>query len=182
MSPNAPLDDMPFAERLSGLMATARSFAVHWETRDSYAVDGEDEDFEAWRVGRVSDEEEAAWWAPFLDDVVAATGRGVVFRRLRVVSEPVSAYIRYEHVGTGQNVKAGEQVRWLPRAGAHDLWLPALDGWVFDGEVLLLHHFAGDNRMTGHELMRDAVRADAYMRVFERLWEQATPHEKYRIG
>lgn len=182
MPPNVPADDMPFAERLSNLIVVARSFAVHWETRDSYAVDGEDEDFEAWRSGRVSDDEEAAWWAPFLDDVVAATSRGVVIRRLRVVSEPVSAYIRYEHIGTGQNIKAGEQVRWLPRAGAHDLLLPALDGWVIDGEVLLLHHFGGDNRMTGYELVRDAARANAYLDVFERLWGRATPHEEYRIS
>ncbi|WP_439673973.1 DUF6879 family protein [Embleya sp. MST-111070] len=173
---------MPFTERLGELMGAARLSAVHWETRDDYAVDGEDEDFEAWRAGRLSDEEEASWWAPFLDEVVAATGRGVAFRRLRVVSEPVSDYLRYEHVGTGQNIKAGEQVRWLPRARAGDLLLPALDGWVFDERVLLLHHFGGDNRMIGHELVRDAARAAAYAAAFERLWERATPHEEYRLG
>lgn len=42
------------------------------------------------------------------------SGRGVVMRRLRVVSEPVRDYVRYEYDGTFTNVAAGEDVRWLP--------------------------------------------------------------------
>jgi hypothetical protein len=69
------------------------------------------------------------------------TGRGVAVRRLRVVSEPVTDYIRFEHATTGSNIDAGEQVRWLPRRRTADLLLPGCDCWVFDGRRVLLSYF-----------------------------------------
>ena len=56
--------------------------------------------------------------------VSEAVARGVEFCRARVVSEPVSDCIRYEHSCTFQNIAAGEAVRWLPRRLASDLLLP----------------------------------------------------------
>lgn len=53
-----------------------------------------------------------AWWRPWLDLMVETVTRGVAVRRARIVSEPVSEYIRYEHSGAFTNVAAGEQVRW----------------------------------------------------------------------
>lgn len=35
----------------------------------------------------------------------------------------------------GHNVKAGEEVRWLPRRQASDLALPGNDFWLFDGSA-----------------------------------------------
>lgn len=60
----------------------------------------------------------------------ATAARGVKLRRARIVSEPVSEYIRFEHDGTPQNIAAGEDVRWLPRARASALSLPGNDCWV----------------------------------------------------
>ncbi|MFH8476557.1 DUF6879 family protein [Streptomyces sp. NPDC018000] len=110
------------------------------------------------------------------------TGRGVVMRRLRVVSEPLSDYVRYECNGTFTNVAAGEDVRWLPRSRARDLLLPALDGWVMDEETVILHHFSGEGRWTGPgmEVVHDPVLAGRYVSAYEAAWEQAIPHAEYR--
>jgi hypothetical protein len=63
--------------------------------------------------------------------------RGVKFRRARIVSEPVTDYIRFEHAITaGVNLAGGEQVRWLPRRRASDLCLPGNDFWPFDGRLV----------------------------------------------
>ena len=69
---------------------------------------------------------------------------GGMVRRARVVSEPLTEYVRWEHDYAVTNIAAGEDVRWLPRRQAKDLAVPAVDFWVFDGELVLFHHFSGD--------------------------------------
>lgn len=60
-----------------------------------------------------------------------ATARGVVVRRARIVSEPLSDYCRFEYDVTGPvNLAGGEEVRWLPRRRASDIALPGNDFWV----------------------------------------------------
>ncbi|MEV7090826.1 DUF6879 family protein [Streptomyces sp. NPDC093085] len=77
----------------------------------------------AWQEGRVS--EAATAYRGWTDLVRKATARGVVVRRARIVSEPLSDYTRCEYDVTGAvNLAGGEQVRWLPRRRASDIALP----------------------------------------------------------
>lgn len=161
-------------------LARARHSAVHLEMRDSYMRD--DLEFIRWQEGhRYDPDDRASWWRPWLDVVAEATGRGVVMRRLRVVSEPLSDYVRYEYDGTFTNVAAGEDVRWLPRARARDVLLPVLDGWVMDEGTVILHHFSGEGQWTGPrmEVCRDPALAKRYRRAYEEAWERAIPHAEY---
>ncbi|CAN3978727.1 DUF6879 family protein [Kitasatospora purpeofusca] len=162
-------------------LAKARRSAVHLEMRDSYMLD--DPEFIAWQNGkRLDPADRESWWRSWLDVVAEATGRGVVMRRLRVVSEPVTDYIRYEYDVTFPNVAAGEDVRWLPRSRAGDLLLPGLDGWVMDDEVVILHHFTGDGQWAAAkmEVRTDPELAERYLTAYEAAWERATPHAEYR--
>jgi len=91
--------ETPFEEALN----SARRSAVHLEMRDVYLPD--DPDFAAWRAGQFEPGEQWQWWVGL---VRAAVARGVEIRRARVVSEPVSEYIRFEHAITADlNVAAG---------------------------------------------------------------------------
>lgn len=81
----------------------------------------------------------------------------VSVRRARVVSEPVTQYIRWEHYVTHSNVAAGEQVRWLSRRDAIGVLLPANDFWIFDGRLMRVHHFSGDGDWTDKELRHGMV-------------------------
>ena len=162
-------------------LAKAQRTAVHLELRDSYMLD--DPAFIRWQEGHREDpDDRESWWRPWLDVVSATVGRGVAMRRLRVVSEPVSDYIRYEYDGTFTNVAAGEDVRWLPRSRARDLLLPALDGWVMDEQTVILHHFSGDGQWTGPrmEVCEDPALAKQIMTAYEAAWDRAIPHEEYR--
>lgn len=86
---------------------------MHLELRDAYAPT---ERFEAWRRGeRINWEDRASWWHPYDQAIADAVSRGVVIRRARVVSEPVSEYIRWGHYVTRELIEASEDVRWLPR-------------------------------------------------------------------
>nr|WP_240796655.1 DUF6879 family protein [Streptomyces sp. RFCAC02] len=146
--------------------------------RDGYE---EDDAFAAWQAGdRFDPAERWPWW---IDLVSSAVSRGVEVRRARVVSEPVSAYIRYEYdLTTGHNIKAGEQVRWLPRRQANALLLPGNDLWLFDRSTVLFNHFDGDGRMTGEELVTAPEVVSGCATAFDTLWEAAIPHEEYRAA
>lgn len=93
------------------LFRDCRESAVHLEMRD--ACMKSDPAYIDWDAGAVIDPGER--WADWLALVTEARSRGVRVRRARIVSEPVSKYIRFEHeVTNGLNIAAGEEVRWLP--------------------------------------------------------------------
>ncbi|MEU0806368.1 DUF6879 family protein [Streptomyces sp. NPDC005970] len=167
-----------FAELISGCTDSA----VHLEMRDVYSVDNEREPFEAWRQGfRHDPADRASWWRPWLDLIQETVARGVVVRRARIVSEPVSEYIRFEHSGTFTNVAAGEQVRWLARRRASDIALPGNDFWLFDGRLVRWNHFSGEGRSAGPEFSDDPAAAKLCAIAFEEVWARAVPHDEYEI-
>ncbi|MCX5115186.1 hypothetical protein OOK13_43450 [Streptomyces sp. NBC_00378] len=164
------------------LLADCTQSAVHLEMRDAYAVDYETGPFADWRAGhRYDPADRASWWRPWLDLVAETVGRGVTMRRARIVSEPVSEYIQYEHSGTFTNVAAGENVRWLPRRRASDIALPGNDFWLFDGQLVQWNHFAGDGSSQGPEITEDPAAVKLCADAFETVWERAVPHNQYTI-
>ncbi|MFJ5097053.1 DUF6879 family protein [Streptomyces sp. NPDC088557] len=166
------------------LLAAARHSAVHLEMRDAYGVGDEAEDYERWRRTRRRDTDPgSAYWAPWVDLIRDTVARGVVVRRARIVSEPVTEYIRYEHAGTSVNLHAGELVRWLPRRQASDLALPGNDCWVFDGTIALFNHFSGDGDWSepGWEVRSEPAVAHLAASAFEAVWERGIPHEKHSV-
>lgn len=163
------------------LMASCTT-AVHLEMRDTYAVDYETGPFADWRAGyRHDPANRAAWWRPWLDIVAEAVGRGVVIRRARIVSEPVSSYTRFLYDGTFTNVAAGEEVRWLPRRRASDIALPGNDFWLFDDEWVHWNHFGGDGSSLGEEITNDPASAKLCAEAFGAVWSRATPHAEYKV-
>lgn len=160
------------------LLGRCRRSAVHLELRDSYVPT---ERFHAWQRGeRVNWADRQSWWHPY-DQLIADTvARGVSIRRARIISEPVSEYIRWEHHVTHANVTAGEQVRWLPRRLANRIPLPANDFWAF-GNLLRVHHFSGDGAVVEDEITEDPAMVDLCVAAFESVWERAVPHEDYKI-
>jgi len=163
----------PFEELIGG----TQSSAVHLEMRDAY-VPG-DPSFIAWQGGPPYDRtrREADWRAL----IGGARARGVVVRRARIISEPVTPYIRFEYdVTDSMNIVAGEQVRWLPRRRASDLALPGNDFWVFDDRLVRFGHFAGDGTGLGHEMSHDPAVIKLCAAAFEAVWERAVDHQNYR--
>ncbi|MGW3294500.1 DUF6879 family protein [Streptomyces xiamenensis] len=159
------------------LLNSAQHSAYHLEMRDGYMLD---EDYRAWASGDASGFHDArsSWWHNLISSSVA---RGVEVHRARIVSEPISQYIRYEHEITGPlNIKAGEVVRWLPRRQATDIALPGNDFWLFDGTTLLINHFAGNGDMTGKEIVTDPAVAELCASAFAKVWNRAIPHTEYQ--
>ncbi len=166
------------------LLKSARRTAVHLEMRDSYGVTGEAEEFEQWkRTGEVDlDPESEGWsgWVPLVRETIA---RGVVMRRARIVSEPVSDYIRYEHATTSVNLAAGEQVRWPPRRKALYVALPGADFWLFDDRLVRFNIFTGSGDWADprFEITDNPAVVQLCSSAFESVWESGIPHESYAV-
>ena len=165
--------------RFDDLLRQCKRSAVHLEMRDGYMRS--DPAFIDWQAGQRIDP--AARWPAWSAMVTEATGRGVVVRRARIVSEPLSDYICFERdVTEGLNVAAGEEVRWLPRRQATNLTLPGNDFWLFDEQLLLVNHFDGDGEPTAPELTEDQNTVELCAAAFEAVWARAVPHAEYQPG
>ena len=155
---------------------SAQESAVHLEMRDAYGL--EDEDFHAWRAGKPYDPTPGTWWYELVGRAVA---RGVKVRRARIVSEPVTEYIRFEYDITAHNLAAGEDVRWLPRRQASTIALPGNDFWLIDRELVIFNHFTGDGLWAKEpeELTREPDPVGICVSAFDEVWQRATPHGDY---
>jgi hypothetical protein len=161
------------------LLGQCQHSAVHLEIRDSYA---RTDRFESWSRGeRIDWEDRESWWHPYDQLISDTVARGVEIRRARIVSEPVSEYIRWEHYVTHANVTAGEQVCWLPRRLATTIALPGNDFWLFDERLLRVHHFSGDGAVVEDEIADDPATVKLCASAFEAVWERAIPHHEYEI-
>ncbi len=171
-----------FDERVARL-SNCEAGIFHLELRDSYGVACEQEHFTRWLAGDpASYAEVAAQMRGWTDRVHAITSTGRTVRRVRVVTEPISPYIAFEHHDTPHNIAAGEDIRWLPRHRLPvGLVLPAAgsDWWLIDDDQVIVGHFDAEGRPGRQELAEDPVVVADFIRVRDLLWGLAIPHTDY---
>ncbi|MFE0945717.1 MULTISPECIES: DUF6879 family protein [Streptomyces] len=163
------------------MLDSAQAHALHLELLDVYAVGEEREVFEAFlRDGSVPADDSEYWsgWLPLVQRTVA---RGVEVRRARVVSELVTDYICFEHAITDANLRAGEQVRWLPRRRASTLALPGNDFWLIDDRLVRWNIFSGAGQALEPDHTDDPQAIKLCAEAFRSVWDLATDHADYRI-
>ena len=166
-------------EERNRLLDGCESEAVHLELRDSYAIHAEAKRFATFMTtGRYTgaDAPDRRQW---LDRIRAMTRAGKRVRRVRVVSEPVTDYIRFEWAGTTYSVQAGEEVRWLPRRLASPIALPGNDFWLFDDTTVIFTVFTGGGEVAERQLTTDAATVELCRAAFAAAWSLAIPHSEY---
>jgi hypothetical protein len=84
-----------------------------------------------------------------------ATTVGRSFSRVRVVSVPLTAYSRFGLWAASHTCAAGDDIRYLRRDQAKDADLPMHDYWLFDSRMLVIMHFAEDDRFVRAEVVDD---------------------------
>jgi hypothetical protein len=176
-----PESDLPATRVPSSfldLLRAAESSVEHLEMRDIYTP--RDPDYLRWLDGDHFDP--ADRWPDWIQAVKEMVhDKGVVVRRARIISEPVTDYIRYEYALTdGLNIAAGELVRWLPRRLASDIALPGNDFWLFDNRLVRFNHFGGDGSSGDKELRQEPEVIRLCSSAFEVVWRRAIPHDSYR--
>jgi len=146
------------------------------ETRDRYSSPVDDRTVQQFLAGENLD---LGWLAPWFDRVRAATAAGKRFERVRVVTEPLSDYKRYEMVVCRHTVAAGEDIRYLPRTRARELELPESDFWVFDSTTLALLHFTETDVFVGAELVHDPDQVNRHERWIDLAQQHSIPYAQY---
>jgi hypothetical protein len=163
------------------LIATFKREALHLEMRDVYAVKDEAQRFARFlEKGYRDHEAEAEERRPWMTLIRQATAAGKVIRRVRIVSEPVTDYIRYEWEGTGSNVEAGEKIKWLPRRLTSAIALPGNDFWLFDDSTVAFTVFTGEGDVFERQLTTDLAAVQLCRSAFEAVWSIAIPHSEYK--
>jgi hypothetical protein len=159
---------------LDELLTGAVRRVLHLEMRDQYEASPA---FAKWHAGEPIDY--ATVYGPWLALAGPVAARGVDFRRARVVSEPVSTYVRFEYEVTPHaNLAAGERVRWLPRGRASEVSLPGNDFWLVD-DVVLFSLFSGDGVRVGTVVGGADALAFA-VKAFDAVWSLGTDHVEYQ--
>jgi hypothetical protein len=151
----------------------ARTRALHLEMRDVYEWS---EQFGAWLAGAPYDS--AATDLEWIGVLQPLAERGGDIRRMRIVSEPWTDYIRWEHEVTEVNLRAGERVRWLGREQASDLRLPGNDFWIVDDQILF-NITAGDGGWLGIQPNDDPEVLAFGLESFEAAWTRGIDHDRY---
>ena len=111
------------------------------------------------------------------------SGEGKTVRRVRVITEPHSQYVGWEHWLTDLNLDAGEDIRWLPRHQLPEGITFPLDGndwWLYDDRLLAVGHFDPEGRVLGSEILKDPDTVAECVRVRDLLWAAAIPHTEYK--
>lgn len=110
--------------------------AFRVEARDRYDVEDEREQFAAFLEGKHL-RPRTAESDPWLALIAAGRAAGRLIERVRIVSEPLTEYTRFEFAAYRDNIAAGEQIRVLPRATLADTdqgWASE-DFWILDETV-----------------------------------------------
>jgi Family of unknown function (DUF6879) len=137
------------------LLRTFSRSAFRFETRDAYALDYEQADFDRFLAGAPVPPPEVDWWRPWLDQIRSQANEGKRVSRVRVLAEPPTGYQRWELWAARWHAEAGEQIGYLTRRQAHSLGLPDGDWWLLDDERVIIMGFDEQNRIEAKTLIAD---------------------------
>ncbi|HEX5349955.1 MAG TPA: hypothetical protein VFW64_23140 [Pseudonocardiaceae bacterium] len=170
------MDSMTY-EEFAALFTSFRREALHLEMRDSYGTAVEIPHLRKWEAGEPDDLD---WLQPWFDLIHAGTQARKVFRRARIVSEPISDYQKWVLKDTHFFVEAGEDIRWVPRSRVSTVALPGNDFWLFDDEVVIFLIFAASGLVVDRYRTTDRSVIELCRTSFEEVWKLSIPHSEYR--
>ncbi|GAA0516340.1 hypothetical protein GCM10011581_46230 [Saccharopolyspora subtropica] len=171
--------DLVSGAEFDRLFRTFRDTAFRLETQGVYREPVEDEPLRRFLNGEPPDD---SWLAPWTDNVRAATSEGRKFQRVRVLTEPLTDYLRFEmDLALRANLPAGEEIRSLSMSKAESLGLPiGTDFWMFDDDRVGVMHF-GERGMLGLEMITDVTEIERYRQWRDRAWSAAAPAEEWAV-
>ncbi len=157
-----------------GWLALFENVQESWfrlETLQAYSVEYERDEYEAFkRTGRL--EREPGSWQ---DLIRRHTASGRQLRRVHVVIEPLTDYLRYEMAAYLQNSQAGEDIRLIPTPqGAWPAGLPRnRDFWLFDDRDIWEMSYDDQGRFLSATLAQSREHLDECRRLRDLALDQS---------
>ncbi|RZS44594.1 hypothetical protein EV193_101470 [Herbihabitans rhizosphaerae] len=164
---------------VNDLFESYRYTARRLEPRDTYNTKPEDESRrQLYAAGQLTD---FSYLDPWVDKVSGWRSRGKRIQRVRVVTEPLSLDARYLLGLAKVNVRAGDEIRYLPRRRAEelDLDLPDQDYWIFDATTAAIIHFDDDDWFTAWELVDDPAEIVSKLHHFDAAWHYSVSRDEF---
>lgn len=165
---------MPWVKPGAEFAELLRSFersAWRWECQGTYREPDEREPLQAWRDGHP----DYSFMQPWLSQIREQRAAGKTFERVRMLTEPLTEYLRWLIGFTDLNVEAGEDIRWIAEGYARPLGAPEHDFYLFDDRVVGILHF-DDNGVAGVEVTDEPGTVAEHRRWRNRIWPVAVPH------
>lgn len=147
------------------------------ETLQHYEVDYEEEEMGQFLRHGTIDPTPGAWQQMIADHVESDR----LLRRVHVVVEPLSDYIRYELAAYHRNAAAGEEIGIIPtKAGEWPEELPRNgDFWIFDGSDVWDMVYDHVGRFVAAERVADSVQLESRRQWRDRALALAMPLSDY---
>lgn len=144
-------------------MRSWQTSAWRWECQGTYREPSEEEPLRRFLAG----EPDLAWFQGWLGRVRAWKAAGQSIGRVRMLTDPLTDYLRFELSITPSAIEAGEDIRFLSAAQADELGAPTEDFWLLDDERVLALRF-GEHGVSSADLVTEPGKVSAY-----RAWRDA---------
>jgi hypothetical protein len=148
----------------------AEAAVFRYEQRGVYHEPHEQASIRHWReTGQLGELPRMAVWTQYTRALV---DKGVTFRRVRVMPDPPTEYLRWEMaLALEWNIpRGGEDIRVLDVVNAADL--PDVDYWVIDHHVLVVE-FADDGTYLDARPITDSTETTRYVAARDTAWSRA---------
>ncbi len=162
-------------EAFNALFTGVRESWFRLETLQAYNA-GEAEELQEFLAGRPRPRSPGPWHDMIRGHVAA--GRSL--RRVHVIREPLTDYIRWELYAYRPNIEAGEDVRVLPVPEGADwpVGVPeGLDFWLLDDREVWVMDYDRTGRFLACELVTDPGEVEQY-----RAWRDAALAASVPVG
>lgn len=173
------------SEETNILLGEAKTDAFHLEVSDDHAqVSDESEPMRRVLAGLplFDDGVYPPSWQAWDDLVTSITGKGVTIRRVRIITEPLTDYVRFLHTTTDRNVALGEDIRWLPRQQINSGDYTTDEWWLIDDQKVAFTIFGTDGDFAGAAVTTDPKIVERCVSVRDTVWNKAIPHDEYVPG
>ncbi len=140
-------------------LQSAKSSLFRLEALQEFNVSGDE----------IDSEEMQAWWK-FISE---KTSSGVLMQRVRLIIDPMTAYIKNELIAHRKSTTFGADVRVISGDVFDKLGVRAEDFWLIDDQIVLKMKYTTTGEYLGFEV--DEVCASRYVETKKLLLESSTP-------
>ncbi|ONI73065.1 hypothetical protein ALI144C_44755 [Actinosynnema sp. ALI-1.44] len=156
-------------EEFQQLFSREWTTAWRWECQGTYREPQEQEPLQRFLAGDTDQS-----WFRWPGRVREWVTQGRQLGRVRMLTDPLTDYLRFELSITPPALDAGEDIRFMPAARAAELQAPTQDYWMFDDAEVALLEF-GDQGVHGAELITDPTIVRKYVNWRDLAMREAVP-------
>lgn len=144
------------------LFKNFRKSALRLEIFPEYKDDMDEEDYQNFILGKPMKYADIEW----INNVKQWTKQGKVIKRIRIISENLTTYEKYEFICYNENNLAGEKVLVVPRIEYERLVnkQDRFDYWIFDESIVCKLNYSKEGRFIGYTIIKEDF--EKYINIF----------------